>query len=179
MPNPYVIISLLLAWSITLVGYGIKEERRGEETAQAACTVVKAAELAQAAQTIQRLQADAMAAVERHGNAQAAISTAYQKDIKYVQDQKNAALAAVRAAGRVRVQPASSYTLRPGDCPLPEAAPGTPGDNGSPQSDVHREDASPDPGIDTAVLIGLASECDSITRQLGRAQELIAEDRQP
>ena len=179
MINPYVIVGLLLAWALSLLGYGIKEEQRGERMAQAACTVVKAAELAQAAQTIQQLQTEAREAVERHGNAQVAISTAYQEDIQYVQDQKNAALAAVRAAGRVRVQPASSYTLRPGDCPLPEAAPGTPGDNGSPQSDVHREDASPDPGIDTAVLIGLASECDSITRQLGRAQELIAEDRQP
>lgn len=178
-PNPYVIIGLMVAWILSMVGYGIHEKQQGEDTARAACTTARVAEAVVAASKIQELQTAARANIERHGAAQAAISSAYQKDIEYVQNQKTAALAAVRAAGRVRVQPASSYTMRPGDCSLPVAAPGSPGNNGSPQGDVHREDASPDPGIDTAVLIGLASECDSITRQLVRAQELIVEDRQP
>lgn len=177
MPNPYVIISLLLAWSITLVGYGIKEERRGEGMAQAACTVVKAAELAQAAQTIQRLQADAMAAVERHGNAQAAISTAYQKDIQYVQDQKTAALAAARAAGRVRIQYASPYPLRPGDCHLPEASPGTAGTDGSSPGGLRTAYEGHDIGISSHDLIELAAECDGVVYQLARLQEIVEEDR--
>jgi hypothetical protein len=167
IPNPYVLIAIVLAWLASLAGVGAWQRHDGAASTVAAYEKRDNEALIAANATIERLNNEARDREAHHAADLAAIGEDYAAKLEANDAQRRVDVAAAHA-GRI--------VLRvPGICPPGAgAAPETPAPAG-------RGDGPQDgelPGALAAALLELAADADRNTRQLSACQAVIASDRE-
>ena len=168
MPNPYVILALLVALGLSLAGVGYWQRSDGETAERSAWQGRENAELVAANGKVKTLEEGARKAEQDKAAALAAISTDYERKLSDANKQRAADAVAV-LAGSLRLRDPSSPGLRAcGSLPT-EAAAGTGQRDGGAAGELS--------AAASGFLLGLANEADDVSRQLAACQRVVIEDR--
>lgn len=103
-----------------------------------------------------------------HAVALASISSQYQKDLAHVKADKDRVITGLRN-GSMRLQVPIAATVQPDGGTASKVAATTTGRDGETRAELSISAAE--------FLVGLASEADEVTKQLGRCQDVINADR--
>ena len=168
--NPYFIIAILLAVAGAFAGGEFDGRKTGAQSERTAWQTKDNAELAAANAKILQMEATARASEQAHAQAQADISTTYQKELQNAQAQRQKDVAAARS-GALRLRDPGAITQQTCGGAAGQAATGASG-----------RDGPADPGLSpsaTEFLLTQADRSDAIVRQLGACQAVILADRVP
>jgi hypothetical protein len=167
VPNPWLILGVVLAWLASLAAVGYWQRGDGETAATAACVTRENAALVQANATIERLNREARAKEQAHTNAIAEIGAEHAKDKESIEARARDDVARARAGAlRLRV---------PGGCSASGA--GAAGETASPSGRRDDPPASELPGEVAANLFQFAADADRDVKQLTACQAVVIEDR--
>jgi hypothetical protein len=168
MPNPYVILGLLVAWAASLAGVGIWQRHDGAASERVVWQARDSKELSAANAKILKLETDARATEQAHGEVQHLISQSYQKDLQNAETQRQADVAAARS-GALRLRDPGARTESTCSSGLPAIAASTSGRNGEAGSELSPES--------TEFLYSEANRADATVVQLVACQKIVDADR--
>lgn len=152
-----------------IYAYGQHQFGLGETAEKARWQSRENKELKDANASIKTLEEKYRAQEHWHAEQLAAVSKNYQEELKNAKVEKDRVIAGLRGgAFRLRIPVAAAgKACGNSTAETPTAAGGRDGETRSELSPAAAE-----------FLVGLASECDDVTRQLGAAQAVIAKDRE-
>jgi hypothetical protein len=163
LPNPYVLLAILVTWLASASGVGWWAYHQGENAVKAADAQVLAASAAR----IKAMEEAARKAEADHAAAIAAVSDGYNKEIQSVQANNQRVVAGLNA-GLVRLR--DRWAVPGRDCPAPGAAAGSGRDNAAASGRDLSATAS-------GFLLRLTARADYLAAQLRACQALVREDR--
>ena len=168
MPNPYILLALVLAWIGSLAGVGYWQNEAGHTAERVVWQARDNAELAKANQTIHDTEEKYRAEERSHVMALEAIGEAQnQKDQD--NEKKTASLIAAAHAGAYRLSDPGTPANEPVDYHLSKVASGPGLGNGSQGRELSKELA--------AFLTSEAGRADGLVEQLSSCQQIIQDDR--
>lgn len=164
-------IVALLVFAVVVCGiyaYGQHEFNSGKQTERATWLARENAQLTKANAKIKQLEEKYRQHEQDAADALAVISSKYQEDLKHVKTEKDRVIAGLRdGTFRLRIPVAARLSAYRGSA-AEVAAPAC-GRNGETRAELSVEASE--------FLVGLASESDEVTKQLGRCQDVINADR--
>jgi len=159
---------LVMAAVYAIYAYGQQQFGLGEKAERAAWLARETTELRSANAKIKSLEEKYRQQERDAADAIAVISSQYQKDLNHVKTEKDRVIAGLRGgAFRLRIPVAASVQACGGAAS--EAPASTGGRDGDARAELSIEASE--------FLVGLASEADEVTKQLGRCQDIIKADR--
>lgn len=165
-----ILIPLLLAAAAVyaIYSYGQQQFALGEKAERAAWLARENAQLTKANTKIKTIEEKYRQQEQDAADALAVISSKYQEDLKHVKTEKDRVIAGLRDGNfRLRIPVAASLSAYGGSAS--EVAASTCGRNGETRAELSVEASE--------FLVGLTSEADKVTKQLGRCQDVINADR--
>lgn len=167
IPNPWLIVGLLVAWIASIVAVGGWQHDAGVTAERARNQGVQIADLKVANAKIKALEEAARANEAKHATEVAAIGAAHEADIETRRVQAEHDVAAVRA-GALRLRDPGA---KPAACPgaVPSAAPAASVGDGPAPGELSRE-------LDE-FLVSEANRADAVAIQLGACQAVVLSDR--
>ncbi len=171
MPNPWLLLILLVAVGAGEALFGRHEYQAGVDATEAVWQARAAAENAQAAAQIASAEALARKAEADSAVRVAAISTDYEKRLEDAKTRHDSDIAAARRGTIVLRDPAGS----PAVCPGPGTTAEAPAAAGGPDAPATGRDLSP---AASGFLLELADDADRLAGQLAACQAVISADRQ-
>ena len=177
MPNPYVILAVLLTWVGSLVGVGYWQRHDGEISERVTWQAKLQDQTQQANAALQAAQSAARKEEQDHAQQLSDISANYQKELQDASKQHAADVAAIRA-GTLRLRD-------PGARPHACAGGVSQASTAAGRRDDQAGSGLPGPadGVlsDTAVefLVSEADRADRLAKQLSACQAVINADRAP
>jgi len=169
MPNPYVILAVVLMWIASLAGVGYWQNEVGRTSELAKWEEQKNAEIDAANQALYDTEEKYRAAEKQHADMLATVSTTYEGRIKDEQA-KTAKLIAAANAGTYRLRDPNATPINTIGHNVPEAATGT-----------GRCDGTGDGGLSTITtrnLLSLTGRCNYVSAKLSACQAIVKADRQ-
>lgn len=168
IPNPWVILGLVGAWLLSAGGAYWYGTNVGAEDERVAWQARSNTELNAANHRIIELTETIRAKESEHTVQLASISARYQEELQNEKATADLVISELRAGTRkLRIPVASSGKARGSEAGAASAAPG--GRDGETRADLSPEIAES--------LVGLASEADTVVRQLQACQAIIMQDR--
>ena len=169
---PWAKLLVALLWGFATIlfiyAYGQQQFGRGEQAERAVWLARETTELRSANAKIKSLEEKYRQQERDAADAIAVISSQYQKDLNHVKTEKDRVIAGLRGgAFRLRIPVAASVQACGGAAS--EAPASTGGRDGDARAELSIEASE--------FLVGLASEADEVTKQLGRCQDIIKADR--
>lgn len=159
---------LVMAAVYAIYAYGQQQFGRGEKAERATWLARETTELRSANAKIKSLEEKYRQQERDAADAIAVISSQYQKDLNHVKTEKDRVIAGLRGgAFRLRIPVATSVQACGGAAS--EVAAPTGGRDGGTRAELSGEASE--------FLVGLTSEADEVTKQLGRCQDIIKADR--
>ncbi len=168
MPNPYILLGIILLWLASTVGVGLWQRHDGANQCQASWQAREVSEQAQAAQQIKTLEDAARAQEQAHAADVAQISTNYEKELSDEHAKHLADITAIRA-GALRLRDKSASCLSTSYDSASQTTTSATGSDAATGCQL-----SPDVA---ANLFGLADRADQITVQLAACQRVVIDDR--
>ena len=177
MPNPYVILAVLLTWAGSLVGVGYWQRHDGEIAERVTWQAKLETQMQQANSALEAAQSAARKAEQEHAQQLADISANYQQELQDASKQHAVDVAAIRA-GTLRLRDPGSH---------PHACESGVSQTSSPAGGRDDQANSGLPGPDAGVLsdsaagfiVGEADRADRLAKQLSACQAVINADRAP
>lgn len=166
--NPWVALSLVLAWIASVVGVGYWQHEDGVTVTEAAYSKRDNETLRKANIKIVELEQAARDDEQRHAADVNQIAGAYEKELQNVKTTKDATIAGLRAGAVVLRDPYSSAQRSAG------------GETRQVASRAGRCDGGASGGLSVPAsefLVGLASEADGVVEQLAACQQIVIDDR--
>lgn len=168
IPNPWLILALLLAWLASLAGVGVWQRHDGEAAERAAWIQRYNAQLTAANAQIKSLEEGARQAEQAHAQALSVLSTDYERKLSDANKQRALDHAAA-TAGTLRLRDPAAPGLRACGGIAPQIAAGAGGGDGRAPGEL-----SP---AAVGFLLDFANDADDIARQLAACQQVVSEDR--
>jgi prophage endopeptidase len=168
MPNPWILLTLLIVWLASLAGVGYWQNGAGHTAERVTWQARENTELAGANQKIQALEEAYRAQEQQHAEQLNTIAVNYQKELDDA-NSKTEDLVRRARAGAFRLRDPGARTHATCGNQLPEIAAGAGG----------RDDTG-DRGLSTdaaGFLLGLAGRCNRVSRKLSACQAIIISDR--
>ena len=176
MPNPWVVLVIILLWIASIVGVGVWQRHDGANTCNASWQAREAKEQADAVSQIKTLEDAALASEQKHAADVVAISTNYEQELQDAHRQHLADITNLRS-GALRLRDPNATSLRACPYPAGQAAAGTSGRDDSAPGGFQNAAAGVLPSATSAWLIDFADQCDRNTQQLTACQQVIMDDR--
>lgn len=168
IPNPWVILGVVLAWIASLGAVGVWQNKAGHTDERVAWQGKENSELVAANRKIADLENAARAMEQQHAATVAAIGEQHAKDREALEVQREHDVAAARdGALKLRIAGACK---RPDPSPAAETRPSPGGGDDSTTGELPRAVA--------ADLFALADDADLVAKQLGACQAVVKADRE-
>ncbi len=168
MPNPWIILAIVLAWGGSLVGVGVWQRHDGALADNDAWQIKANKEQIAATAKIKSLEDAARHKEQTDQAAFVAISTNYEGQLQNANKQHEADLNALHA-GTLVLRDHGTTGLRPIGCSSPETAGSTSGRDDSQGRQLSLEADE--------FLFGFADEADNLANQLTACQAIVTRDR--
>lgn len=169
IPNPWIILGLVLAWFASLVAVGHWQHEDGMVDERVAWQGKENIELVRRANTIQRLNDEARASETAHAKALFRIGENHALEADRIRRETEGRVADA-AAGRLRLRCPSTPAVPADPGGSAEASVASSGRNGSAGSELHPTAA--------ATLLRIGGDADAVAAQLAACQAVIRADRQ-
>lgn len=162
------VLLLATAAVYAIYSYGQQQFGLGEKAERSTWLARENAQLTKANAKIKQLEEKYRQQEQDAADALAVISSKYQEDLKHVKTEKDRVIAGLRdGTFRLRIPVAARLSAYGGSAA--EVAASTCGRDGETRAELSVEASE--------FLVGLASESDEVTKQLGRCQDVINADR--
>ena len=168
MPNPYILLAVLLIWLASLAGVGVWQNHSGHTAERVVWQARETTELASANMKLHALEESYRQQEQQHATNLNAIAVNYQKELDDANAKTDDLVRRARA-GAFRLRDPGTSTHAAGGGQLPETATRAGG-----------LDDTGDRGLSTdaaGFLLGLASRCDRVSRKLSACQSIVRSDR--
>lgn len=166
IPNPWIIVGVLVAWIASLAGVGYWQNQSGHIAERVSWQAQDSANLKAANAKILTLEESARVNEQAHAAVIAALDAQYTKELQDAAAQKDRDVAAARA-GALKLRYATESGAGGGK--LPDAPASTGPGNGPSGSEL--------PPETTASLYALADDADQVAKQLASCQAIVEADR--
>ena len=177
MPNPWVVLVVILLWIASIVGVGVWQRHDGANACNASWQAREAKEQADAVSQIKTLEEAARASEQKHAADIAAISTNYERELQDAHRQHLVDITNLRA-GTLRLRDPNVTSLHACPDSTGQTGAGTSGRDDSAPGGFQSAPAGILPSATSIWLVNFADECDRNTRQLTACQQVIQNDRQ-
>lgn len=168
IPNPWVILGIVLTWLASLVAVGIWQNKTGHTDERVTWQTKENKELAQAAQQIKTLNEAARATEQQHAEEIKKLGEQHAKDQAANEAQRRKDVAAARD-GALKLRFSGACPVRPDAGRTPEAPASPAGSNDAQTIEL--------PPKITADLYDLVADADAVAIQLAACQSVITSDR--
>lgn len=168
IPNPWVLLGIVLAWGASLAGVGYWQNSTGHISERVVWQQRALTEQAAADTKYKALETRYRLTEQDSARTLAATSAAYQKDLQNAKIKNDAVVAGIRA-GAVRLRDPGTRPVCTGGSAPDSATPGAVGHNGPTTGELSHELAE--------FLTSEAGRADDIVRQLTACQAVILDDR--
>jgi hypothetical protein len=164
----FIPLLIIVAVLFGVFTYGAHQFGLGKKVEQAACLKRDNADLTHANAKLKSLEEQYRKQEHDHSAALAYISSQYQKDLAHVKADKDRVISGLRD-GSVRLRILVASTVQPNGGAASAVTSSTAGRDGETRAELSVSASE--------FLVGLASEADEVTKQLGRCQDVINADR--
>lgn len=168
IPNPYILLAVVLAWAASLVGVGWWQRHDGAAATVAAYEKRDNEALVAANAAIDQLNREARATEKAHTEQLATIGDHYATEFQVLEARRRRDVDAARD-GAIRLRVAGACP--PGGGGAAEAPAAAAGRDGAQDAEL--------PRAVTADLLALADDADAVVAQLTACQAVIVSDRNP
>jgi hypothetical protein len=168
MPNPWILLGVVVLWLASVAGVGYWQNDAGHTAERVIWQGRQNTELTAATIKIKSVEEAYRLEEQKHAEQLSTITINYQKELDNAKIKTDHLVQRARA-GALRLRDPGTSTDATGGNKLPKTATGTSG-----------RDDTPDGGLSTdaaGFLLGLTGRCNLVSRQLSACQSIVRSDR--